>query len=244
MFSFKKKRKIPMVAALAVLALLVFGTIFLFGGFLLFGNLSTNNGANNNELIGLDSSSDPFVTKGPGWHDPLAGPIIDGNDPSLGATNAKINLVQFADYSCDYSRQQADIIKKALADYTGKIKFIRKDYPADKNDSASYQAAIAARCAGEQGKYWEYYGELITDNKQLNQEKFLTIATNLNLNKNSFSACQASDNVKKLIAANIEEANNLQISGVPFIFVNKQESLGEISYEDLKRMIDVELSRK
>jgi predicted DsbA family dithiol-disulfide isomerase len=243
MFSFKKKRKIPIVAALAVLALLVFGTIFLFGGFLFFSNLNTDNGTNN-VLTDHDSSGDLFVTKGPGWHDPLSGPIIDGSDPSLGAASAKINLVQFADYSCGYSRQQADIIKKALADYAGKIKFIRKDYPADKNDSASYQAAIAARCAGEQGKYWEYYDELIKDNKQLNQEKFLAIATNLSLNKNIFLACQTGDGVKKLIAANIEEANNLQISGVPFIFVNKQESLGEISYEDLKRMIDVELSRK
>lgn len=248
MFSFirKKERKIPLAAIIGVLALLVLGTFSLFGRFLFFGSIiiPANEAPLANSQINNESNGDPFITKAPGWQDRLSGPIISADDPSLGASGAKINLVQFADFSCSYSREQAEIIKQALTDFAGKIKFIHKDYPADKTDSASYQAAIAARCAGEQGKYWEYYDELLKNNRQLNQQNFLEIIVKLSLDKKSFLVCQASDQVKKLIAANIEEANNLQISGVPFLFVNQQEAMGEISLEDLKKMIEVELKRK
>jgi predicted DsbA family dithiol-disulfide isomerase len=188
-------------------------------------------------------SKDDLVTKVPNLEDMLTGPIITDADPSMGDKYAPVVIVYFADFECQYCQKQEQKIKKLITNYKYKTRFIWKDYPENKEDSLSFQAAVAARCAQEQGKFWQFH-DFLYEFGQLNQETYLKIADILKLDKNKFTACIESDRPRALIKDNIDEGNALDIGGVPFVYINDQQIMGEFSYEDLERVVKIELKRE
>lgn len=188
--------------------------------------------------------SDPYITRNPNLADLLTGPIIDPRDPWLGDKYAKVNLVLFSDYTCDYCAVQEQAIKKLFENYKHYIKVIWKDYPESNEDSLSFQAARAGQCAARQEKFWPYHDFLFEYNDELGEEKYLEIAKKLDLNQRDFKKCLSDKEVDEKIYSNIEEANMLEITGIPFLYVGTQQVMGEIKYSELERLVKLELERK
>ncbi len=193
----------------------------------------------------VTESIDPFV--GVKNINNLNSPLDNNDDPSLGLKNAKIKIFYFSDFSCSFCLDQVDIIKKIYDRFKGDVRIIWKDYPDISSlESFSYQASKAARCAHQQGNFWDYsqllYGQ--EDNfSRLNKDLFLNLAKNLNLNLEIFSECLNSAKVQNSIFSNILEAEKLNILGIPYIFVNDQDILGGVSEEDLENLIELELEK-
>lgn len=89
--------------------------------------------------------------------------VDNGNLPLLGNTNARITLIEFSDYQCPFCErfftQTEGQIKKEYID-TGKVKFYYRDFPLSQIHPGAQKGAEAARCAGDQNKYWEYHDSL------------------------------------------------------------------------------------
>ena len=187
--------------------------------------------------------NDSLITKRPNLRDMLAGPIISAQDPSIGDKSAPVVIVVFSDFECGFCHRQEENLIKLVKEYKDKIRLVWKDYPlADKN-SISFKAALAARCAQKQGEFWPYHDLIFADNNDLNKDEFLKIAGSLNLDIQAFKDCLVGGLPQELILDNIKEANALDINGVPFVYINDQEIMGEAGYDDLKKIIDKELSK-
>ncbi len=229
-------------------------TFILFAVFFFIIKINFTNDTANNQLIQQQDSTDKYylnenysegdllITKVPNLKDMLAGPIITDLDSSLGEKNAPVTIVQFSDFECNFCQEQEQILKQVINEYQGKLRLIWKDYPENDENSISFQAAIAARCAQEQNQFWPFHDLLYQNNNNLAQLKFLNFADQLGLNRAEFVRCLDNDNIKQLIKNNIEEANALDIKGIPFIYVNDQEIMGEISLEELRKIVDIELN--
>jgi protein-disulfide isomerase len=191
----------------------------------------------------LYDTSDPYITKVPSIKDRIKSPITDGADPKTGAENATVTIVEFSDFECEFCGKQEKIISEVMNEFKDKVKLIWKDYPDNNPNSPSYQAAVAGRCADEQNKFWPYHDLLFKESQNLNKQSFLEIAEELNLSKLKFAKCLESDEAKKLVDDNILEANALELNGVPFIYVNDKEILGEITADELKSIIETELKK-
>ncbi|MDO8498619.1 MAG: thioredoxin domain-containing protein [bacterium] len=94
--------------------------------------------------------------------------VAVGNLPVLGSSSAAVTFVEFSDYQCPfcgrfYEDAEAQI-KKEYID-TGKVKFYYRDYPLTQIHPGAEKGAEAARCAGDQGKYWEYH-DLVFQNQE------------------------------------------------------------------------------
>lgn len=187
------------------------------------------------------SASDPFITKNPNLNDILAGPIISSLDPGIGLKNAPIVMVLFSDFECDFCRKQEEVLKEIKNKYNDQLRIIWKDYPEPDYNSISFMAAHAARCAQEQDKFWEYHDFLFESNKNLNEDLFYAGAKELGMDLDLFENCLKDDEIKNKINDNIIEANALDIPGVPFLFINDQEIIGEVTSEELERIIESEL---
>lgn len=91
-----------------------------------------------------------------------------GNLPPLGRADAKVTLIEFSDYECPFCErhftQTEPQIKKDYID-SGKVKFYYRDFPLSSIHPGAQKAAEAARCANDQGKYWEYH-DLVFSNRQ------------------------------------------------------------------------------
>jgi len=148
---------------------------------------------------------------------------------SLGRSDAALTLVEFADYQCPFCRQFHDTtfqqLKKNYID-TGKLRFVSRDLPLEFHNNAS-KAAQAARCAGEQDKFWQMRDILIANSTNLGQNAILAYAQQLALDMNGFRPCLDSGKYLAEIQRDIAEAGSAGIFGTP-TFVLGRASEGAI----------------
>ena len=107
---------------------------------------------------------------------------IPAGAPSTGPADPKITIVEFTDYQCPYCHRAQDVIDQVLSRYSGKVRFVHLDFPLD-GHAGAIPAARAARCAGEQGKFWEYHRSLMTAPGSLDQADLEARATALRLDQ-------------------------------------------------------------
>lgn len=232
--------RIFIVASLSTLVSLPILIIF-------FKMLTTPVPSSDTVIYDYDTDSrgrDPLVTWVGDPHGSIAAPIISENDPFLGPEKAPVTIVQYSDFSCEFCQRQEAVLRQILDDYRDKVRLIWKDFPEDNSYSSSWQANIAARCAGDQGKFWPYHDLLFKERKDLSRDQAIGYAGGLGLDTDKFGLCLDDTAAKKKIKNNIIEAAALEIPGIPFIYVNEQEVMGEASYDDLKSIIEAELAQK
>lgn len=185
---------------------------------------------------------DPYTTKIPKLRDMLKGPIISDLDPSKGDINSDLSMVIFADFECSYYKKGEAVLKKLMDEYD--LRLVWKDYPLNDPKSRSYRASIAARCAQLEGAFWDYHDLLFSGEYKYDRDGFLQIAEELNLDTEEFASCFDNKKTNQLVYDNMLEADALGIDGVPFIYINDQQSQGDIDEKLLRKLIEVELEDK
>lgn len=186
---------------------------------------------------------DPFLTKAGGIKNIITGPIISNFDPYIGKFDAPIKIIVFSDFTCRYCLEQEETIKNILKKYEGEVRFIWKDYPELDIDSISFKSALAARCAQDQGMFWEFHDALY-QNKISSEDNIYSIAKNLKINNKDFEQCFEEKKALPLISNNIEEANAIGVIGVPNVYINDKEFIGSVSEEDFSLIIEAELKNE
>ena len=178
------------------------------------------------------------------------GVVIEFNQPSAqvnvqnafrrGPQNAPVQLVEFADYQCPYC-QKAHAVLNALQEQFGdKLSVVFKDYPLPMHPHAE-KAAEAARCAGAQGKFWEFHDALF-ESKKLQVPELKEEARTLQLDAVRFDECLDSGAQADAVKKDAAEAKNLGLTGTPSFFANGHFLSGALSYPKLRQTIDEELS--
>ncbi|MBV9032931.1 MAG: thioredoxin domain-containing protein, partial [Acidobacteriaceae bacterium] len=166
--------------------------------------------------------------------------IALANTPVLGEQNAPVMVVEYADYECPYCQQVAPTLLKLQTQYKGKMAFAFKDTPLPMHTHAE-KAAEAARCAGAQGKYWDYHDELFAS-KKLGVPDLKENARKLNLDTAAFDKCLDSGSQAKAVQSQIAESTDLGIQGTPSFFINGRFIGGVATYEQLRDVIEQELA--
>lgn len=152
--------------------------------------------------------------------------LFTGNaSPVLGSDNAPITLVEFGDYQCFYCNRffhttAPDIVKNYVE--TGKVKMIFKDFTIIGQDSIN--AAHAAHCANEAGKFWEFHDLLYNNwtgenNGWASPSNITGFAKQLGLNEEDFSSCMSEAKYLSVIKASNSDAKTLGLTGTPGFFV-------------------------
>jgi len=162
-----------------------------------------------------------------------------GNAPVRGNPDARITIVEFSDYQCPFCRRSQSTLKEVEKKYEGKLKMVFKDFPLSFHDRAM-PAAQAARCAGEQGKYWEYHDKLFSSDG-LSDEDFKRYAGEVSLDKAAFEACLAANKYRTEIAADMSQGQALGVSGTPAFFINGRFLSGAQPLEAFSAIIDEEM---
>jgi protein-disulfide isomerase len=147
--------------------------------------------------------------------------------------------VEFADYECAYCQKVYLEVKALEENYSGKLAVVFKDFPLPMHPLAE-KAAEAARCAGAQGKFWEYHDALFA-NKKLQVAELKEQARALQLDSARFDQCLDSGQQAAAIAKDAAEAKRLGLTGTPSFFANGHFLSGAISSLKLRETINQEL---
>ena len=173
---------------------------------------------------------------------PPATEIEVDNNYRLGPKDAPVLLVEFADYQCPYCAKAYPAIKQLRDEFGDKITMVFKDLPLPMHADAP-KAAEASRCAGVQGKYWEYHDILFTSGA-LALPSLKQHARELGLDTARFDKCLDTGEQQVAVNRDFTEAQQLGITGTPSFFLNGEFFTGALDYATLRSMVEKQLARK
>src|SRR5260370_19526195 len=159
-----------------------------------------------------------------------------------GDPNAPITIVEFSDFQCPFCKKSESTLHELLTKYSGRVKLAYLDFPLREIHPQAQRAAEAARCAGEQGKFWEYHDALYAEQSKLDGAELLTRARPLNLDEKSFQSCLNSGKFKSKIEADLEQGRKVGVAGTPGFFVNGVFLSGAVPPADFEKIIDIQLA--
>jgi protein-disulfide isomerase len=164
------------------------------------------------------------------------------NQPSLGAADAPVVMVEFGDFRCTYCKRFYDeTITPLLENYGDKIQFVFRDYPI--LGASSVQAALAASCAYDQNAFWDFHDRLFAAPTELTRDKFLEYAQALNLDMDRFTACYDDAQSEDGVVQDYNDAVALGVTGTPTFFINGKVMIGAQPYDAFATAIDAEIAR-
>ena len=167
---------------------------------------------------------------------------VEAVGPSRGPAKAPITIVEFADYQCPYCARGAGTVSALLKRFPGQIRHVFRDYPLGFHERA-VPAAMAARCAGEQGKYWEMHDALFADVQALDDPALEARAAALKLDVKAFNDCRGLEAHAAAVGQDFLAGQKAGVSGTPAYFVNGVLLTGAQPEEAFVEIIEPELER-
>ena len=163
------------------------------------------------------------------------------DDPSRGAANAPVTIVEFTDFQCPSCAAMQPLLEEALKTYAGKIRLVVRDFPLEMHPDAR-KAAEAANAAHAQGKFFEYVDLLLKRQKQLDVPSLKKYASELGLDRAKFDAALDSGKYAAEVKHDLSEGEMYGVDSTPAIFINGV-ALREMSIEALRAAIDRSLAK-
>lgn len=162
---------------------------------------------------------------------------VIGNSPTLGASAKNIVLVEFSDFQCPFCAQAHQTIKAFMEKYKNEVTLTYKHLPLASIHPQAMPAAKAAWAAQQQGKFWEYYDALFTQQKDLGENLYVAIAENLNLDLAKFNRDRQSKEAETAINQDLQLARQLGINGTPFFFLNQEAFSGALELPEIEQIL-------
>jgi protein-disulfide isomerase len=232
-------------ASILIGAILVAASVIFSAGYLV-KNLTSN-------VITATGSAPAAPTTGT---PPAAGSpvkvVIRTDAPSLGKSDAKVTIVEFADFQCPFCKQYYqktfNEIKTKYID-TGKVKYVFMHFPLTQIHVNAQISGVASECANQQGKFWEYHDILYTQGQSngdgLDKASLEKYADQLALNKgtlgfgkNKFNQCLESNATLKTVQADQAEGSKDGITGTPSFFINGKPLVGAQPAANFEKIIE------
>lgn len=167
-----------------------------------------------------------------------------GKDRTLGSSSAPVSVVEFSDFQCSFCRKfWADTLPKLKESYIkqGQARFSYRHFAV--LGKFSVQSAMAAECAGEQGKFWEYHDWLFANQGGLafTQSKLEQYGRAVGLEANRLNRCLATEKFRKKVEGETAVAASVGARGTPTFFVSRRLMVGAQPFEAFQAVIEEEL---
>ncbi|HZO83445.1 MAG TPA: thioredoxin domain-containing protein [Candidatus Binataceae bacterium] len=162
--------------------------------------------------------------------------------PTLGPKDAPVKLIEFGDFQCPFCKRAEDTVKQVREKYGDKVEIVFMDFPLSFHDHAM-AAANAARCAGEQNKFWQYHDALFADQSKLAPADLKATAKKLGLDTAKFDGCLDKGKYEEAIKKDLAEGRKLNVSGTPTFFIDGRQLVGAQPLPQFQQIIDEELAQ-
>jgi protein-disulfide isomerase len=172
---------------------------------------------------------------------PFIAGVSPEDDPAQGPADAKVTIVEFSDFQCPACKQAHYKMPALLEKYGDKIKFVYRDFPLLGKHEDALPAAVAASCAGDQGKYWEMH-DMLFKAPSLKESDFKSFAGNLKLDADKFSACLKEPARDAEVRKDLEDGRAYGVNSTPTFYVNGYLVVGA-NMPEITRLIERELGK-
>jgi protein-disulfide isomerase len=166
--------------------------------------------------------------------DPLAdirSKLNPGTSPSTGPQNAKVTIIEFADFECPSCRELDRILRDLLATHPD-IRLVYKHFPLTEIHPWAMTAALASQCTYEQSpdKFWKIHDAIFDAQDVISPsnawDKMMDLASQFALNIDAYKTCIADPATANQVETTIREGKAVNITATPTVFVNGRRIVG------------------
>ncbi|ERJ19091.1 Protein-disulfide isomerase [Salinisphaera shabanensis E1L3A] len=172
----------------------------------------------------------------------------DAIGESVGSPDAPVTIREFADYQCPACgafAPTAQRIRDELVE-SGQARFVFFDFPLPMHAHAQ-EAAVAARCAARQDKFWSYHDRLFETQRDWSQRDdptsmFLDMAVESGVNARRLEACMTQGGPDDVIARNQDAGKAISLRATPTVIVGDQMFSGVVGYDKIRQVVEQQAS--
>lgn len=174
--------------------------------------------------------------------------VAQGQNPDgtywRGAQNPKVIIYEYSDFQCPNCKLAEKTVEQFISQYQSKgVQLRYKHFPLEQLHPLARPAAIAAVCAGKEGKFWEYHDILFENSPNLTNSDLLSYAAKLNLSS-SFQPCLTSPDASAIVDADTAQALSTGFSGTPTYVIGDVVLIGNQPVEKLAQAADIALASR
>lgn len=171
--------------------------------------------------------------------DPRTGGMDLSDQPSRGPKDAKVYVIEFMDYSCEFcARHHREVFDQLLAANAGRIRYIVRNFPLTDIHPLAQKAAEAAECAHDQGRFWEYHSRLLRDQEHQGIEDLKKVAKDLKLNTKKFNTCLDEGGKAADVLQDTIDGRGRDIRGTPTFLINGNKLEGAKPLDQFQSAIE------
>ncbi len=164
--------------------------------------------------------------------------VVTTDDPSLGSADAKITIVEFADFGCPYSKDESYVVRSLAHDFGDRVRFIYRDFPLTDLHPQAEIAAEAGECAADQGKFWEMHDKMFQNQTDLSRDRLVQLAQELGLSMGTFISCLDQGVHKDEVAQDFADGLSAGVFGTPTFFLNGNKVDGAIPSDVFRSLLE------
>lgn len=164
--------------------------------------------------------------------------FFSDTDPAWGPKDARVVIVEYSDFQCPFCKRFAQqTAEKIRSKYEDKVRFVFKHLPLKSIHPHAMGAAVAAQCANEQGKFWEYYQTLFANQTNLDTDALASYAGTAKLDTKAFGECVQRKDIADKVERDIQSAIELGVTGTPGFIIAGTKLSGAQPFEVFDRAI-------
>lgn len=171
-----------------------------------------------------------------------SGELATSDDPVLGSADAKLTIVEFADFGCPFSEQESYVVEAIAKKYPNDVRVIYRDFPLIDLHPGADLAAEAGECAGDQSKFWEYHDVLYRNSGEFTAEVLADYAGQVGLNVNVFKNCLESGKYTQEVAQDLADGVAAGVTGTPTFYLNGEKIEGAVPFSTFSDIVDAFLA--
>jgi protein-disulfide isomerase len=161
----------------------------------------------------------------------------------LGNPAARLVVVEFLDFGCPYCRDSFSAVREVMQRYQDRVYFIARDFPVDELHPRATAAALAARCAQEQGFYWPYHDKLFSQQEHHEAVDLQRYAQEIGLNMSLFETCVFEKRYVDRIQMESADGLRAGVEGTPTFFFNGIKVQGALNARTLDFIVQTFLKQ-
>ncbi len=190
----------------------------------------------------LPFGADPFA-------DDRARLARDAKGPSIGDAKAPVTIVEFSDLECPHCKAAQPVIDRLVADEPG-VRLVFQHFPLENLHPWAFKAATFAQCVAQRKPrtFWIFIRSVFDGQLDITEanagDKLKELVKAAGLDGDTIAGCAGSDATKADVWASTELGKQLGVTGTPTVFINgrKIQSLGQLPYETLKKLVEFEVA--
>lgn len=156
---------------------------------------------------------------------------------TIGKPGSKLTIVEFLDFDCPYCRQSFAAVREMITKYQDQVYFVVRDFPLEDLHPRALPSALAARCAGAQGKFWPYHDKLYINQDNHSDDDLARYAREAGLDEATFTSCYQAKTYESTIQQNVQDGLQAGVQGTPTFFFNGTRIQGALDAPTLEYLI-------